>query len=390
MAYVFKQCSLVYSSEGILRDVDILVHPDGRINIGEELAGEEKVPCKGLLVVHGFANLHTQLTHYFYKREFLSRLNWSSHHDEPLPKESAISLAVLSLYNTLETGTTLIVDASLYAEEISVHAGKIGLNYIISARWPKKEVSKGKVILIDNFDSIEEDLEDLREYQEKAKAFLMIHVSNSKEQVFGFKRRKGRYPIEYLYMKNLLGSRTILISPAWLTSWELSLLAETETRIVQAPIAGLYTGEGLLPHEQLRNRGVTPALCSESPSLGLTLDMLEQLKTYYLFQRGFFENIDYTISDAYLSATSAGYNTLMFEGGEIRDGAKADLLFYSLEELSLPTYQDANLLFFGLNTKSLEYVVVNGQIIFSPEKKQEILAEKRRLIEKLMDQEVLG
>ena len=373
--------------EGLLRDVDIVVDEDGRVWLGKELHGDEKIDCKGLLALHGFANVHTHLTHGFSAWSNPKDFSWLKHHEEIYPREAAIEIAKLSLVNSLETGTTLVADTTPYFEVLSLAAEKVGLRYIPVSRWGSGEGLTGSPILIESIEQMEESLDEVAGLQVKGNRLLLMHVSSDKRLVFQFRKEKGKFPVEYLYSKGVLGSKTILLSPGWITSWEVGLVAESGAKVAVTPVASLHLADGgLLPHSVLAERGVTPGLCSDSPVIGITANMVEQVKTYYLYQRGFFENEAFSIYDAYLSSTSGGYRALGIMDGLIKDGVKADLVFYALDELALNGFLGPPEQFFlALNGQRAKYVVVEGELVLSPERRGELYELKRKSLERLRD-----
>ncbi|MEZ0346441.1 MAG: amidohydrolase family protein [Infirmifilum sp.] len=387
MAYVFKGCSYVLSPNGLLRDVDLSVGEDGTVHLGGELKGEEKIDCRGLLVAHGLANAHTHLSHYSAPASAASGLSWRSHHVELLPEEYARNIVLLALIKALETGTTLIADTTPYPETLSRLAREVGIRYLPVVRLGSSHVEVAASYLIEDLEALEDVAEHPEPLKEEGRSRLFIHVANDRESVFQFRRKTGKFPIEFLYSKGILGPWAILVAPGWVTSWEAELISQTGAKVLLAPIASLNQAQGgVLPHLMLQARGVQPGLCSESPMLGLSINMLEQARAYYLYQRGFFEYSDFTIEHAYTAATRGGYSALEVEGGEIRDGAKADLVFFDLD--SVPPKASLGGLeqvFFNLDEGSVKYVVINGRMVFSPERREELLDIKTSLREKLMD-----
>ncbi len=383
MRLVFRECSYVVSPQGLLRNTDIAIE-DGKIAaIGRNVGGDDEVDCRGLVSLPGFANVHTHLSHAFAPPKVTP--SWENHHVEDHSREAVEHLLRLALIDSLEHGVTLVADTTMYPDVLRRVAEQVGVKAVPVVPWRMHRWRERGVVL--------ESLEDLVNFSEEIKstlegipsALLFVHVANSRSQVYASRAKYGKFPIELLDSKGLLGSKTILVNPGWASSWELKLISERGSKIAYAPVADAFTASGgSLPVREVSYHGIASGLCTESPLLGLSLSVLDAAKHFFLSQRSQFWEKDLTALEVLDIATRGGYTLLGFKGGVLEEGAPADLVFFSTDLVHVKDVTPERLLF-SLGTTGAKYVLVDGKFVLDPSRKRLLEEAKHRSLEKLRE-----
>jgi len=384
MTLVFKKCSYAVTSRGLLRDVDIAVERGRVSGIGTGLGGGEEIDCQGLVALPGLANAHTHLSH-MYAPPKTPAPTWERHHEDAPQREVAELALRLALIRALESGTTLVADTTAHPDLLQRIAGEVGVKVIPAVPWGTLSGWEGSVVL----GSLEEAVEHSEEIRERVassqQALIFLHVANDRSQLYAAKTKYGRFPIELLDSLGLLTPRTVLVNPGWASSWELRLVGEKGARVVYAPMADALTSSGgMLPVRELASNGVTAGLCSETPLIGQTLDMLDVTRAFLIIQRELFWEKGLTALGAMSIATRGGYSALSVKGGVIEEGSVADMVLVA-SELARFKGVDPERLLLSLSTANIVYVLVDGKVVLEPSRKEQLEAVKRTTLERLLD-----
>jgi len=140
----------------------------------------------------------------------------------------------------------------------------------------------------------------------------------------------------------------------------------------------------MLPVRELASNGVTAGLCSETPLIGQTLDMLDVTRAFLILQRELFWERDLTALGAVSIATRGGYSALSVEGGVIEEGSVADMILVA-SELARFKGVDPERLLLSLSAANIVYVLVDGRVVLEPSRKEQLEAVKRSTLERLLD-----
>ena len=118
-------------------------------------------------------------------------------------------------------------------------------------------------------------LSELGAYAEREGLPLHVHADEQPREIEECVAEHGVRPIELLARTGCLGPRTTVVHATHANGDELDLLAEHGSRICVCPTTEANLGDGFLPVERVRTRGI--ALCIGSDS-NVRIDPLEELR----------------------------------------------------------------------------------------------------------------
>ena len=118
-------------------------------------------------------------------------------------------------------------------------------------------------------------LEELGAYAAREELPLHVHADEQPREIEECIAEHGLRPIELLARTGCLGERTTVVHATHANGAELDLLASAGARICVCPTTEANLGDGFLPVERVRTRGI--ALCIGSDS-NVRIDPLEELR----------------------------------------------------------------------------------------------------------------
>ena len=118
-------------------------------------------------------------------------------------------------------------------------------------------------------------LEEIATYAEREGLVLHIHADEQPREIEECLAEHGVRPIELLERTGCLGPRTTVVHATHANDHELDLLAEAGARACVCPTTEANLGDGFIPVERLRSRGVRLCIGSDS---NVRIDPLEELR----------------------------------------------------------------------------------------------------------------
>jgi formimidoylglutamate deiminase len=118
-------------------------------------------------------------------------------------------------------------------------------------------------------------LAEIGAYAEREELVLHVHASEQPREVDECLAEHGRRPIELLAETGCLGPRTTVVHATHADERELDLLAEAGARVCVCPTTEANLGDGFIPVEGLRSRGIPICIGSDS---NVRIDPLEELR----------------------------------------------------------------------------------------------------------------
>jgi formimidoylglutamate deiminase len=118
-------------------------------------------------------------------------------------------------------------------------------------------------------------LEEIGLFAEREGLVLHVHADEQAREIEECLAEHGVRPIELLERTGCLGARTTIVHGTHADDHELDLLAENRTRVCLCPTTEANLGDGFIPVERLRARGIPLCIGSDS---NVRIDPLEELR----------------------------------------------------------------------------------------------------------------
>jgi cytosine/adenosine deaminase-related metal-dependent hydrolase len=288
----------------------------------------------------------------------------------------------------VRTGTTSCLDM-FGASEAAIAAGKVGLRLangppLISIfgnaderlsrakDYIKEHRKSERIIPIVNLHSIYTNDEDAvrkaAELSRKEEVLLNVHCAETRKEVFGNRKDKGRLAVEELDACGALWERSVLVHLGWASSWEFGRIRDRSAMTVHCPGSNQKLGTGgFFPYRDLVKMGITVGLGTDSAASNNSQDMFREMRTMALVQKGqYWDPTAATAFDVLRCATSGGNNILGLRGGKIEKGYNADICVLGISPGTGPLRADnlASGLVYSAVGENVRLTLVSGEIVY--------------------------
>jgi len=200
--------------------------------------------------------------------------------------------------------------------------------------------------------------------------FFFIHVAETKWEVEEIKKIHGFTPVTYLYHLGILDQKTIIVHANWLTEEEMTIIRDTEVKVVHCPESNLKLASGLSPVPELLDKNILVALGTDGCASNNNLDLFQEMNTCAKIHKGL--SLDPTImpTQTVLKMTTV-FPAQMFSLniGVLKKGNFADLIIINFKQPHLfPFYNPYSHLIYAVHGTDIETVIINGKIIMEDKK----------------------
>jgi len=229
-----------------------------------------------------------------------------------------------------------------------------------------------------------------KEFTEKHGIKLHIHVSETAKEVNDCKKAHGGLsPVQYLDSLGMLSPNMIAAHTLWIDDKDIELLGKNGVHCVHNINSNTKLASGYrFLYNELRDAGANICIGTDGCASSNNLDILEALKTAALFQKSWREDPSaMPISELMNMATINGAKALGFNGGQITEGAVADLCIVDTDNtffLSGGSFT-ANLVY-SAHSDCIDSVICNGRFLMKGREvpgEKEILEQARKVLSKI-------
>ena len=285
------------------------------------------------------------------------------HHSSPMSVEGSL-FAISNVADELGL-------RGCYCYEVSDRDGqrilKQGINenidFIKYANEKEDDMTKGMFGMHASFTLSNESLEKCREAMDGIDAGYHIHVSEGIEDLKNSLICSGKRTVERLFDYGILGEKTIASHCIHVNKYELDILKETNTSVVNNPESNMANAVGVAPVIKMIDKGIRIGLGTD----GYTNDMFESMKVENIINKhnlcnsnvGFMETAKMIFNNKEIA--SKYYNKPL---GVLEEGAYADVIVVDYNPM---TPMDKNNYFghilFGVSGRSVDTTVINGKVV---------------------------
>lgn len=355
----------------------------------------ELIDAKGRLVMPGLINAHTHvymtlLRNYADDVDFAEWLfNRCMPVEDSLPTDAAYWLNLLGFAEMFKSGTTSYVDMHMYkcmsgkaANDAGIRAfigrGLVGtdlygdgLSRFEEALAEKEEYENDRTRFILSphapYSCSEKLYRQVTEESEKRQMLRQTHLSEGLTEVKNVISEHGKTPVQWLYDIGFLSPKTLLAHCVQMKGNDIELIAKSGSSVVTNPASNAKLGNGFAPVTEMESAGVNICLGTDGTSSNNTLNMFREMGLLSLIHKGIqTDSTAMPAREVLAAATVNGAKALDMAGllGEIREGAKADLIFLDLKSPSLfPNNNIISSLCYSANGSEVESVMVGGDFV---------------------------
>jgi 5-methylthioadenosine/S-adenosylhomocysteine deaminase len=196
---------------------------------------------------------------------------------------------------------------------------------------------------------------------------LHTHVGESKVQAVAGQRLYGRTLLQQMHHWGIVGPDFTAAHGVWLDDADLRLLAETGGSLAHNPGSNMRLGNGLFPLRRALDLGVTVGIGTDGANCSDNQNMYEAMRYASMASKVQSPRTQdwAAVEEVYCAATAGSAAALGFaDTGELRVGAKADLVFLDLHAINwIPHNWTVNQLVHAEDATSVRHVMIGGRLV---------------------------
>lgn len=404
MINVFYNCTIVTVNENfdIIKNGYMIVS-DGRFTeIGEGLpenfhkSDKNVVDLKGKWVLPGLINTHCHTGMSLLRGysddlvldEWLQEKMWPM--EAKFKKETVLAGTNVAILEMLKTGTTTFLDMyHLYVHDIGEIVEKYGLRAVltrgmiglcseeeqkeklkdgieIAQTWAQRGNGRITTMLSPHspYTCPPSFLEKIIGAAKELTIPLHTHLVETKKEVKDHVNAYNKTPIVHLNELGFFDVPALIAHAVHASGEELEILAEKKVAVSHNPISNLKLGSGIAPIHAMKKKGITVAIGTDSVASNNNLDLLQEMRTALLVQKGFHQDPTVlTVEDGLRMVTNNGAKALGLNHiGQISSGYDADFITVEPNAAHLqPNTHITSHLVYAANGNDVSDVFVQGR-----------------------------
>jgi 5-methylthioadenosine/S-adenosylhomocysteine deaminase len=361
------------------------------------------IDARGGIIMPGLINLHTHAAMTIFRglADDLPLMTWLNDHIFPaeadLTPEKVYDGALLACAEMILSGTTCFCDMYLFEDHVAQAAKDAGMRAVVGEvlfDFPSPNygsLEKGFTyteMLVEKYrnDSLVNIavephspylcapglLEKASLLAEKYNLPLVIHVSETKSEVFRIKERYGLTPVGFLSSLGVLSPNLLACHCVHLTEDDIALLKKHDVKVAHNPESNMKLASGIAPVPELLKKGLCVGIGTDGCASNNNLDIFHEMSM--AAKLGKIHALDPAAMDAgsvLRMATIDGARALGLSGitGSLEPGKKADIIILDTRKPHLtPMYNPVSHLVYAARGSDVTTSVINGKLIMEDRK----------------------
>ena len=389
----------------ILTDSAIFIEDDRIAEIGEkdEIKKKQKadvvIDAKEKLIIPGLVSLHFHSDNMSRGiGEHMGLEKWLENIYYPMlavmTSRDVYASASLAYAEAVLSGTTTVNDMYHHLIDCADAAEKIGIRAVLSSE--AADLIKGQESLEDNEKAFREKngsangririwfgVEDVirsspefvrkaREYADKYRTGVHIHLNESRKEIDICLEKHGKRPTELANYLGVLGEDVVAAHCVWLSDNEKKIFANTGAHVAHCPVSNMKLGNGIAPIPELMKLGVNVGIGPDDAPCNNTVNMFETMKFASLVQKARLLDAAQMPAETVMEmATVNGAKALGMGDkiGSIEVGKKADIVLLdsrapNMRPLFMGKYSNIyQHLVYVAPANAVDTVIVDGKIV---------------------------
>jgi len=362
------------------------------------IKAKKELDTQGGLILPGFINSHTHAAMSLFRglADDLPLMEWLNNYIFPVEGKMDADFVrvgtLLACAEMIMSGTTTFCDMYLFEEEVARAAKEAGMRSVVGEviydfpspnygilekgfiytealieRWKKDPLVNIAVEPHSLFTCGKELLIKANDLALKRDVPLILHLSETKEEVEEIEKRFGKRPVQHLKDLGLLGSHLIVDHCVHINKSEIKLLAENDVCVVHNPESNMKLASGIAPIPEMIAKGITVGLGTDGCASNNNLDLFGEMDIAAKLHK--VNNLDPTVMDAQTlikMATIDGAKVLGLETitGSLEVGKSADLIVIDTNKPHLiPMYNPYSHLVYAASGHDVKHSIIDGRIV---------------------------
>ncbi len=233
-----------------------------------------------------------------------------------------------------------------------------------------------------------------RALADKYGAPVLLHISETQDEVKTSLERHHLRPVEYLESIGFWGPRTIAAHGVWLSDQEIAILGRRHVALSHNPESNMKLASGAAPIVKCLGAGITVGLGTDGAASNNDLDMFEAMR-----QASFLQKLETMDPRALPAATALDLATIRGAAaiglerlvGSLEPGKRADLITVSMNGArQTPMYNPVSHLVYVTKGDDVRNTIVDGRVLMRDRKvmtldEGQVLADARTMAERVKD-----
>jgi len=374
----------------------VAVESQGENGNGYEAATQ--IDARGGIVMPGLINTHTHaaMTCFRGLADDLPLMDWLENHIFPaeskLTSDWVYKGTLLACAEMIASGTTTFCDMYLYADFVARAAKDAGLRAVVGevlydfdspSYGPMEEGLKYTETLIESWRddpliriAVEPHsaylcspdlLAQAKAIADREEVSMVIHLSESEQEVHQVRQRYGKTPVEHLAQIGFLGPRLVADHCVALTEKDMDILADHDVKVAHNPESNMKLASGVAPVPDMLKKGITVGIGTDGCASNNDLDLFQEMDTLAKIHK--VHTMDPTVMDAVTvttMATSGGGKVLAMEDriGSLTPGKQADIIILDTRRPHMvPMYNAYSHLVYVFSGGDVRTTIVAGQVL---------------------------
>jgi 5-methylthioadenosine/S-adenosylhomocysteine deaminase len=403
-----------------------IVDVDAPGAIAARYTAAETIDARSEVVLPGLVNTHTHAPMVMYRglADDLALMDWLQKYIFPAEAKTVSPELVrvgtrLAAVEMIESGTTTFADMYYFEEEIARATFEAGLRGVLGetiiqfpvadAKTPAEGLARAERFIKEFKDNglvvpaiaphalYTNDKATLLASAEIGRKYdvpVLIHFSETEDEVRGARDQYKMTPAAYLESIGFWGPKTLAAHGIWVTDEDIAILKRRAVGVAHNPESNMKLASGAAPVGKYLAAGVALGLGTDGAASNNDLDMFEAMRqASFLAKHATHDPTALSAQAALDMATMGGARALHMERliGSLEAGKRADLITVSMSAVrQTPMYDPVSHLVYATRGDDVRTTIVNGKVLMKDRQVRTInrasaIADANRLAAKVRE-----
>jgi 5-methylthioadenosine/S-adenosylhomocysteine deaminase len=389
----------VLRPDGSVERADVLLDRDAGeiLDVGPDLAGDERLAADDSLVVPGLVNAHTHAAMTLLRGYADDKPLDAWLREDIWPAEAAMTAAdvragtELGLVEMIRSGVTAFADMYFHVPDVVDAVDEAGVRARLGhgVVTVAKDEAEARADLEESLDVArrfdgaadgrvrtafmphslttvgESYLRDAVGEAREAGVPIHYHANETTDEVDPIVEDRGERPLSYAEDLGMLESADFLAHGVHLDESEIDRLARTGAAVIHCPASNMKLASGMAPVQALLDAGVTVGLGTDGAASNNDLDLFDEMRDAAMLGKLATDDAAAVPAAAAVRmATEGGARALGLPGGRIEPGAAADLAVVDFDAPHLtPRHDPVSHLVYAARGSDVRHTVCDGTVL---------------------------